>query len=110
MRFYGAVGYATSVEATPGVWTDVITEINYFGDVIRATRRLDPPFSVPPTLNSNLSLENQFSVLADAMAYDNFRNIRYVRWENTNWTVTSAEIVRPRLTLTIGEPWNGSTA
>lgn len=110
MRFSGTVGYATTSETAPGVWTDSITEYPYFGDVIRNARRLDSPPQVPPTLNSDLTLENSFSIIGDAMAYQDFMKMRYVNWNGTKWTITNAEVRRPRLILTTGSQWNGQTA
>lgn len=109
MRFSGAVGYATSTETAPGVWSDVITEYPYFGDVIRSSRRLEPPPLVPPGTNPTLALENSFSILADEQAYANFMYIRYVVWEGQPWTVTNVEVRRPRLILTAGAQWDGNT-
>jgi hypothetical protein len=109
MRFSGTVGYAVSTQTAPGVWKDVITEKKYYGDVTRNARRLVPPLLVPPELNSNLALENSFSILADADAYANYKNFRYVTWEGNRWTITNVEVSRPRLILTIGELWNGDT-
>jgi hypothetical protein len=110
MRFQGTVGYATSTETAPGVWTDVITEKSYFGDVIRDTRRLESSALTPPTLNENVVLGNSFSILADGYAYDNFKQMRYIRWNGDNWAVTYVEVRRPRLILTVGDLWNGNTA
>jgi hypothetical protein len=98
---------AVSTETSPGVWEDVITERAYYGDVVRNSRRLDPPLLVPPETNSNLTLENSFSILADAHAYANFMNFRYVEWEGNRWAITGVEVLRPRMTLTIGGLWNG---
>lgn len=109
MRFHGTVGYAVSTETAPGVWQDVITEKAYYGDVVRNARRLVPPSLIPPELNSNLTLENSFSILGDADAYANYKNFRYVNWEGNRWTITNVEVMRPRLILTIGELWNGNT-
>jgi hypothetical protein len=106
MRFYGAVGYAESAETAPGVWTDVITEKMYYGDVTRSARRLEST----TTLNDDVTLENSFSILADAFAYENFATMRYVSWNGENWTITNVEVRRPRLILTIGDLWNGNTA
>ena len=39
-KFYGAIGYGELVEDPPGVWEDTVTEVAYFGDVVRNTRRL----------------------------------------------------------------------
>jgi hypothetical protein len=109
MRFYGAVGFAESVETAPGVWSETITERFYYGDVVRNSRRLVQPSPVPPVLNVGLALENSFSIVADAEAYASFMQIRYVEWEGQHWQVTNAEVKRPRLILTIGELWNGNT-
>lgn len=107
MRFHGTVGYAeTDEETAPGVWEPVIVEKNYYGDVIRSARRLEST----TTLNDNVTLENSFSILADAFAYENFSKMRYVSWNGSNWTITNVEVRRPRLILTIGDLWNGNTA
>ncbi len=109
MRFSGIVGYATSKEGTPGVWSDDISEKTYRGDVVRNASRLEPPFQVPPEVNANVALEVSFSIVADAYAYDNFMDIRYVKWQGQAWTVTSVNVQRPRLILAIGGPWDGNT-
>lgn len=110
MRFAGAVGYVTPQETVPGVWTDVVTEVTYYGDVIRQSRRLDPPSQVPPVVSNDISLENQFSILADEAAYANFKQMRYIVWEGVHWTISNVEVRRPRLILTVGGIWNGNTA
>lgn len=110
MRFSGTVGYATSAETSPGVWEDIITERTYLGDVNRDIRRLDPSSAVPATLNDDVKVENNFSIVADAYAYENFMKIRYVTWNGVNWAVTTVEVRRPRLILSIGGLWNGRAA
>lgn len=110
MRFSGTVGYAEQAETIPGVWTDVITEYHYSGDVIRNNRHLGSPTLEPPVTQGELALENSFSILADAHAYANFMNMRYISWEGTNWKITNIEVRRPRLILTVGGQWDGNTA
>lgn len=110
MRFHGIVGYANSEETSPGVWKDVITERTYFGDVLIAARRLENSSLIPPTLNTDVTVENRISLMADQHAYDNFEKMRYIRWNDKDWTVTRVEIQRPRLILSIGGLWNGETA
>lgn len=106
-RFYGEVGYGNTVEATPGsgVWEDEITEFTYQGDVIRNTRTLESTDKV----NADISVGNSISILADQYAIENFFNIKYVRWAGACWTVTSVEVQRPRLILSIGSVYNGPT-
>ena len=39
-KWYGMIGYAETVETTPGNWDEQLTERPYYGDVIRNTRKL----------------------------------------------------------------------
>ena|SRR6266404_3895919 len=110
MRFSGTVGFATSTEVTPGVWKDTITEKTYYGDVLRLARRLEKPPMVPPLTSAGLVLENSFSIVADADAYQNYTHMRYVKWEGAYWEITNVEVKRPRLILTIGGIWDGVKA
>jgi hypothetical protein len=110
MRFQGAVGYANDEETAPGVWTEVITEKSYYGDILMQARRLEDSAQIPPTLNTDVTVENRISIVADVYAYDNFAKMRYVRWNGSNWTVTRVEVQRPRLIMSIGGLWNGETA
>jgi hypothetical protein len=107
VKFYGAVGYASSQETAPGVWADVMTEKSYYGDVISDFRRLVP---TELRLNDDIALSNSFSLVADAYAIDNLINIRYIRWNGQVWTVTDVQVRRPRLIVQIGGLWNGNTA
>lgn len=105
-RFFGAIGYGVSVEKAPGVWDDSIVERNYFGDVIRNTRKLRDGSNV----NDDLSVGNSISIVADAYANNNFIAIRYVNWLGTLWTVSEVEVQSPRLLLRLGEIYNGPKA
>lgn len=103
MRFHGEVGYGGTVETTPGVWEDVITEVSYYGDVESNAFRASQGNQVLETL----TLSNSISVVADAYANENFSNIRYVMWNGVRWTVNTVTIDRPRLILYLGEVYNG---
>ena len=102
-RFFGKVGYGTSVETKPGIWEDVIVEMSYFGDVQRNIRQLREGEHV----NGDLSVNNSISIVADAYANANFFAIRYVEWAGTLWTVSDVEVRSPRLLLTLGGVYNG---
>jgi hypothetical protein len=109
MRFHGAVGYANSEETAPGVVEEIITERTYSGDVFRDIgRRVDSP-AVPGMLNPDVRIDNNISIVADAYAYENILQMRYVNWNGHNWIVSSVEVRRPRLILSIGGLWNGNT-
>jgi hypothetical protein len=106
-RFHGEVGYGESVE-TPsdsGVWVDVITEVPYYGDVVRNTRKLESGESI----NDDILVNNSISIVADDYAIKHFMKIKYVRWAGVLWTVTSVEVKAPRLILSLGSVYNGPT-
>jgi hypothetical protein len=105
-RFYGRVGYGSSVESKPGVWTDEIVERSYFGDVVRNTRHSEVGMDV----NSGLSLRNSISIVADDYATSHIQAIKYIEYSGTLWTVSDVEVQRPRLILRLGEVYNGPTA
>lgn len=97
-KFYGAVGYATSEKTSPGVYKTVITERDYFGDVIKNNRRLQSSEYV----NDDITVSNQISIVADPYAIQNFHAIRYVEFMGAKWKVTTVDEQYPRLLLTLG--------
>lgn len=104
MRWYGKIGYAIpSNEITPGVWDDRIEEREYRGDIIRNSRRWNDSNSI----NGELSISTQISILSDPYIIGNFQNIRYVEFMGTRWKVTEVTPQYPRLVLTLGGVYNG---
>lgn len=106
-KFFGEVGYGDSVE-TPtgsGIWVDTITEYPYQGDVLRNTRTSENNDRVNP----DITVANRISVVADEYAFDHFFDIRYIRWAGVLWTVTTVEVQKPRLILSLGSVYNGPT-
>lgn len=103
MKFFGKVGYGHPVDNQNGVWEDAITEKKLYGDVVRDSRRLASAQQV----NSDLTVGNTISVVADAYASENFFAIRYVEWVGALWTVTNVEVQSPRLILWLGGVYNG---
>jgi hypothetical protein len=97
------VGYGESVETSPGVFEDVITEHEHIGDVVRASRQL----RVGDDLNPVVALGNSISIVADAYASEHFFAMRYVEWAGVRWEVTDVEIQRPRLILRLGGVYHG---
>ena len=102
-KYYGKIGYATSEEVKPGVWKKRITEREYFGDVIRNTRRLQSSGN----LNDNIIVSNEISIVADPFANENFHSMLYVEFMGVKWKISNVEVQYPRLILTIGEVYNG---
>ena len=101
-RFYGVIGYAETKQTEPGVFEEVITERNYFGDVNRSTRRLESSGGI----NDNININNEISIIADPYAIQNIYAMRYIEFQGAKWKVTNAEVQYPRIKLTVGGLWN----
>ena len=102
-KFYGKIGYAETLETSPGVWQEQITERDYFGDLNRNTRTSQSSNQ----LNDNINISNEISILADPFANQNFHLMRYVEYMGTKWKITNVEVQYPRLILTVGGVYNG---
>nr|DAP82056.1 MAG TPA: hypothetical protein [Caudoviricetes sp.] len=102
-KWYGVIGYAETVETTPGVWKEQVTKRNYYGDLTRNTRRLQ----TADKLNDDINISNELSIVADPYAMNNFHSMRYAEFMGTAWKITNVEVQYPRLILTLGGVWNG---
>lgn len=102
-KFYGIIGYGETVETTPGVWEEKITEHRYYGDLVRNTHRMQ----TSETLNDNITVANKISIIADPFANQNFHAMRYVEFMGAKWKISDVEVLYPRLLLTIGGVYNG---
>lgn len=103
MKWFGAIGYADTVETKPGVWKEQVTERNYFGDITRISRRLQST----DQLNDDVVISNEISIVSDPYANENFHSMRYATYMGTKWKITSVEVQYPRLILSLGSVWNG---
>lgn len=102
-KFYGKIGYASTVETKPGVYEEQIVERSYCGDLIRNTRRLQSADQV----NDDISISNEISIVADPYATNNFHTMRYAVFMGTKWKISNVEVSYPRLILTLGGVYNG---
>lgn len=60
-------------------------------------------------LNSDITVTNSISIVADEFAIKHFFKIKYVEWAGEFWTVDNVEVQAPRLILSLGSVYNGST-
>ncbi len=104
MKYYGNIGFATSketiVDGRPtGVWKQEIKEKPYYGELSKPVNK----WSVSSDqVNDNASFSSQLSIVSDPFAINNFHSIKYAEYLGIKWKVTSVEIMRPRLLLTLG--------
>lgn len=101
-KYCGKIGYATTVETTPGVWSEQIVERKYYGDLTRNSRRIQSPDKV----NDDIVIANQLSIVADPYAINNFHSMRYAEFMGAKWKVSDVEVQYPRLILTLGGVYN----
>ena len=106
-KYHGEIGYALTVEKAPGVWVDDIVEKKYYGTVLNKRMRWDINRD---SINDNLTVNSEFSILADAFAFENFGNMRYIKYMGVSWKISSIEVKRPRIIITVGGVWNGEQA
>lgn len=102
-KFNGLVGYVTQSETSPGVWSSVENSIMMKGDIIRQSSNSQNDDKV----NSGIALSHRVSLVGDAYSFGNYYDIRWVDIKGKKWEVSSIEIQRPRLIVTLGGVWNG---
>lgn len=105
-KWYGVIGFGTPMETSPGVYEEQITERSYYGDIVRNTRRLQTSNQV----NDDIAISNEYSIVADPYAEQNFHKMRYIVFMGERWKITNVDVNRPRLVLTVGGVYNGKQA
>lgn len=101
-KYFGKIGYGVTEETRPGIWEEKITEREYSGDILKNYRRLENASSV----NDNINISNEFSIIADPFAYENFHSMLYLEYLGTKWKITSVDVQYPRLILSVGGVYN----
>lgn len=102
-KYFGKIGFGVTEETRPGVYEQKITVKEYYGDIVRNSRRLENGGKVNDDLNINMNL----SIVADPFAYQNFHQLKYVEYMGAKWKATSVEPQFPRLIITLGGVYNG---
>ena len=102
-KWYGQIGYVDTVETKPGVFVERIMERNYYGDMLRISRRLQSAGQV----NDDITIANKLSIVADPYATDHIHSMRYAEFQGSRWKISDVEVATPRLILTLGGLYNG---
>lgn len=102
MRYYGKIGYFDTVETKPGLFENQMIYKTYKGDVLRNYKRNQDGSKV----NSDVSVNNSISIVADPYAREHFFKIKCVEWQGALWSVSSVEVQYPRLILELGGLYN----
>lgn len=97
-RFSGKLGFAMTHETEEGVWLENIVEFPVKGTIRSLYVRNDNSSSV----NTNLRLTNEISILMDTKIETYLENLKYVIWKGSKWEVQSIGVNYPRLTINLG--------
>lgn len=104
-KFHGNIGFVNYEETAPDVYKEIAVERPYSGDILRKINR---SVSVASSINDNIVLNNQISIIADPYINQHFPSIKYVVWKDAKWKVTSVDDSNPpKLILTLGDIYNG---
>lgn len=105
-KWYGKIGFVETVETVPGVWEDKIEERHYYGDIIKVRKEWMP---TQESTNDDIQINNQIKIIADPYAYNHFHTMRYIEFYGALWCIKDVSPEFPRLTISIGGVYNGST-
>lgn len=98
-----AIGYSHKSVPVRGTAVEVITERPAYADISRA--QLLP--GTAESVNTDLTVNNSISFVADAYANENAFAIRYVDWAGTAWRVAEVTVQQPRLVLRLAGVYTG---
>ena len=98
MKWYGVIAFKEEVEEEHGVFVPKLVPREFYGDILRNSWREQQADKI----NADMHISNKLSVVADEYLQNNFHKIAYVKIGESKWTVSSAEINFPRITLDLG--------
>ena len=96
-RFFGSVGYVSSEETSPGVFSEVVTEKKYYGEFLSEGFGRDNSQSIV----ANINLRNRISLLADQYAIEHAAYLAYVTIVGTKWAIESVTFEGKRMICTL---------
>lgn len=97
-RFSGKLGFVMTRETEEGVWLEDFVELPVKGTIRSLYVRNDNSSSV----NTNLRLTNEISILMNTKIEAYLKTLKYVVWKGSKWEVQSIGANYPRLTINLG--------
>lgn len=101
MRYADKLGFILTEETSPGVWSTKTITKDVVGDVVQRAYRWEDAQSV----NANLDITNQITVVCDNFCIHNMFALRWAGWMGKKWNVSRVELKSPRLILTLGKEY-----
>ena len=97
-RFSGKLGFVMTQETEEGVWLENFVELSAKGTIRSLYVRNDNN----TTVNTNLRLTNEISILLDSKIQTYLETLKYVVYKGSKWEVQSIGVNYPRLTINLG--------
>ena len=102
-KYYGKIGYAETIETSPGYWEPSIVEKPSFGEWIRYSAKFQ---ITADSTNDNKDVASELSIVADPYLVEHSSTVRYIVHMGAKWKVTAIKPQHPRLILTVGGLWH----
>lgn len=102
-KWHGIIGFAESVETSPGIFTSTIVERKYVGEAIRISQNMQYSTSVEGGIRPRVQLR----LLCDNYALDHISEMKFIEYAGKIWFVSDFDFVYPNITLNIGGVYNG---
>ena len=103
-KWFGQIGFAITKETDLDVWTEVIEEHNYYGDILRNNKSNYRDSEI----NTGFNISNRISFVADPYARENIYRMKYATFMGSKWIIKDVEVEYPRLIVSLGGIWNGA--
>lgn len=105
MRYSGKLGISQPTEVRPGIWEDVVTEVDKFGTLRQTTTVLRGDGNVLPEYTTTTS------IVVPALGVGQLDNsvIRYITYKGKRWQIESIVDEPPMIVIFIGDKYNGPT-
>lgn len=98
MKWYGQIGFLETKEVSPDHYESVATEKTYMGDLTKAYKSNQ----MESTINQDITLSNQLSIIFDPYLQENFYKIAYVTFGGAKWKVSNISVEPPRIVFSFG--------
>lgn len=103
-KYSGMVGFSLQEQTSPGVWTPTITERHLRGDTLNDVASWR---SSENRVNDNINIQQRISLMADPFTYKHYSDLVYITLDGVKWKVSTIEVKRPRLLVSLGGLYNG---
>lgn len=105
-KWFGNIGCSETVETSPGIWEEIITDRKYYGDILHGSKKVS---GGSEKLNDDIIFSNRISIVADPFAFENFPHMKYIEIRGSKWKIAEVELGYPRLIITTGGLYNEQT-